>query len=149
MKKLSLIFCLFGSLLATAQRNSNDIAIVKNNMNLQEESWNRGDIPGFMTYYWNNDSLKFIGSKGITYGWKKTLDNYIKSYPDKAAMGILKFTIIEASQLSKSNIYVIGKWELTKDTSAGSVTSKSVGGYFTLLWKKINNQWVIVSDHTS
>ena len=128
-------------MLATAQRNSNDITIVKNNMNLQEESWNRGDITGFMTYYWNNDSLKFIGSKGITYGWKKTLDNYIKSYPDKAAMGILKFTIIEASQLSKSNIYVIGKWELTKE--------KPVGGYFTLLWKKINNQWVIVSDHTS
>lgn len=141
MKKFSLIFCLFGSFLAVAQRNSNDIVNVKANMKIQEESWNKGDIPGFMTSYWNDDSLKFIGSKGITYGWQKTLDNYIKSYPNKAAMGILKFTIIEATQLSKSSIYVIGKWELTKE--------KPVGGYFTLLWKKINNQWVIVSDHTS
>jgi hypothetical protein len=141
MKKIFLIFCLFGSLLATAQRNLNDIANVKANMKIQEESWNKGDIPGFMTYYWKNDSLKFIGSKGITYGWQKILDNYIKSYPDKTAMGMLKFTIIEASKLSKYTIYVIGKWELTKE--------KPVGGYFTLLWKKINNQWVIVSDHTS
>ena len=149
MKKFSLIFCLLGSLFSVAQKNSNDIANVKANMKIQEESWNKGDIPGFMTYYWNNDSLKFIGSKGITYGWQKTLDNYLKNYPDKVAMGILNFTIIEATQLSKSSIYVIGKWELTKDTSTGSVTSKPVGGHFTLLWKKIHNKWVIVSDHTS
>ena len=109
MKKFSLIFCLFGSLLAVAQRNSNDVFNVKANMKIQEESWNKGDIPGFMTYYWNNDSLKFIGSKGITYGWQKTLDNYVKNYPDKKAMGVLTFTIEESTQLSPTNIYIIGK----------------------------------------
>lgn len=110
-------------------------------MQLQEKSWNNGDIPGFMQHYWNNDSLKFIGSKGITYGWQKTLDNYLKSYPTNEAMGTLKFTIIEASQLSKESIYIIGKWELVKE--------KPLGGHFTLLWKKINGKWVIVADHTS
>jgi len=24
-----------------------------------------------------------------------------------------------------------------------------VGGYFTLLWKKLQSKWVIVADHTS
>lgn len=110
-------------------------------MSKQETSWNAGDVRGFMDYYWQSDSLKFIGSKGITYGWQKTLDNYIKGYPDKTAMGILKFTIIEASQLSNTSIYIIGKWELQKE--------KPAGGHFTLLWKKINGQWVIVTDHTS
>ena len=104
-------------------------------------AWNKGDIRGFMEYYWQSDILKFIGSKGLTYGWQKTLDNYIKSYPNKEAMGVLKFTIIESSQLSKTDIYVIGKWELEKE--------KPVSGHFTLLWKKINNKWVIVADHTS
>ena len=119
------------------------------NMATQEQAWNNGNIPDFMQYYWNNDSLKFIGSKGITYGWKKTLDNYLKSYPNKEAMGTLTFSIIEATQLSKTSIYVIGKWSLKKDTSTSSVTNKPAGGHFTLLWKKINNQWVIVADHTS
>lgn len=110
-------------------------------MKAQEISWNNADIPGFMNHYWNNDSLKFIGSKGITYGWKNTLENYLKSYPSKEEMGILTFTIVESTQLSKTSIYVIGKWELHKE--------KSVGGYFTLLWRKIDGKWVIVSDHTS
>ena len=64
-----------------------------------------------------------------------------KGYPTKEAMGILKFTIKEATQLSETSVYVIGQWELTKE--------KPAGGYFTLLWKKINNNWVIVADHTS
>ena len=110
-------------------------------MEEQQSSWNNGDLPAFMEYYWKNDSLKFIGSRGITYGWQKTLDNYIKSYPDKTAMGILQFTIKECSQLSPESIYVIGRWELQKE--------KPSGGYFTLLWKKIEGKWVIVSDHTS
>ena len=138
MKKLLITYYLFCALSLVAQKQGNDVNQVLENMRTQEESWNKGDVRGFMNYYWNSDSLKFIGSKGITYGWQKTLDNYIKGYPTKEAMGILTFTILEATQLSETNIYVIGKWELKKDTSASSVSNKPSGGHFTLLWKKIN-----------
>jgi ketosteroid isomerase-like protein len=138
MKKTLLIFFTVCSLSLFSQKGVNTVI---ENMNKQEASWNNGDIKGFMDYYWKSDSLKFIGSKRITYGWQKTLDNYLKGYPDKEAMGILKFTIVEATQLSKSSIYVIGKWELQKE--------KPAGGHFTLLWKKIDGRWVIVADHTS
>ena len=141
MKKLSLIILLLFSVSVFGQKLKNETKLVLNNMKTQEDCWNKGDIPGFMNYYWNSDSLKFIGSKGITYGWKKTLDNYMKGYPTKEAMGILKFTVIEVTQLSNTSIYVIGKWELTKE--------KPSGGHFTLLWKKIKGNWLIVSDHTS
>jgi hypothetical protein len=110
-------------------------------MTAQEMAWNNANIVGFMNYYWKSDSLKFIGSKGITYGWQKTYDNYVKGYPTKEAMGILTFIIKEITQLSKTSIYVVGQWDLKKE--------KPSGGYFTLLWKKINGNWVIVADHTS
>ncbi len=110
-------------------------------MKEQEKAWNEANIEGFMQYYWKSDSLKFIGNKGITYGWEKTLANYKKSYPNAEAMGKLRFTLLECTQTGKKAIYVIGKWELTKE--------KPVGGHFTLLWKKIDGKWVIVSDHTS
>lgn len=140
MRRLTLLFLLMNAVLAFSQ-NKNQVKIVTENMKIQEMAWNNADIVGFMKYYWKSDSLKFISSKGITYGWQKTYDNYVKGYPTKEAMGILTFTIKEATQLSESSIYVIGQWQLKKD--------KPVGGYFTLLWKKINGQWVIVADHTS
>ena len=141
MKKLSFIFCIFYALSEFGQTNKTSVKIVLENMKLQEMFWNNGDIPGFMQYYWKHDSLKFIGSKGITYGWQSTLDNYLNAYPNKEAMGILTFNIVDSKALSKTSIYVVGKWHLQKE--------KAAGGYFTLLWKKINNKWVIVADHTS
>jgi hypothetical protein len=124
-----------------SQNKEESFAIIKSKMKEQEKLWNTGDINGFMDFYWKSDSLKFIGKNGITYGWKKTIDNYIKSYPTKQEMGDLFFTILECSSLSNETIFIIGKWELKKE--------KPIGGYFTLLWKKINNEWVIIVDHTS
>ena len=124
-----------------ASFSQTEVAKVLENMNAQEKAWNEGNIEGFMKYYWSNDSLKFIGKSGITYGWQKTLNNYKKSYPTKAEMGILTFSIKEATLLSPESIFLIGQWQLKKD--------KPAGGYFTLLWKKINGNWVIVADHTS
>ncbi|MEO6304630.1 MAG: nuclear transport factor 2 family protein [Bacteroidia bacterium] len=142
MRKAAIILFTICCLCSFAQKDvKGDLKTVSNIMLAQSLAWNNGDIRGFMSFYWNNDSLKFISSKGITYGWQKTLDNYIKNYPNKATMGILKFTIISSEQLSKTSIYVIGKWELDRE--------KPVGGHFTLLWKKIDNKWVIVADHTS
>ena len=140
MRLLVLLILVMNTVIVFSQ-NRNQLKIVTENMKIQETAWNNADIAGFMKYYWKSDSLKFIGSKGITYGWQKTYDNYVKGYPTKEAMGILTFTIKEIIQLSESSIYVIGQWELKKE--------KPAGGYFTLLWKKINGQWVIVADHTS
>lgn len=126
---------------AQSKDETPDETQVKALMAVQEAKWSEGDIRGFMEHYWKSDSLKFIGSKGITYGWQKTLGNYLKGYPDKAAMGVLTFEVLECTQLSPTAIYVIGTWNLKKE--------KPSGGHFTLLWRKIKGNWVIVADHTS
>ncbi len=134
------VFSLFN--LICFSQSKTDISEVKEAMKNQETAWNKADVEGFMAYYWKSDSLKFIGSKGITYGWQKTLDNYKKSYPTADAMGVLTFENNTIEQLSPTKIFVIGKWSLKRKQG-------DVGGHYTLLWKKINGKWVIVVDHTS
>ncbi|MCW3078026.1 MAG: L-asparaginase [Bacteroidetes bacterium] len=136
------ILTLFITALCFNLLSQKELETVKSLMNKQQQAWNKYDIAGFMEHYWKSDSLKFIGKNGLTYGWQKTFDNYKKSYPNEDAMGQLVFDINSAELLGKSAVYVIGKWTLNKK-------EKTVGGYFTLLWKKINNKWVIVADHTS
>ena len=108
----------------------------------QAESWNHGDLEGYMQGYWNSDSLKFIGKSGLTYGWKPTLQNYRKSYPDKEAMGKLTFSNLTIETLSAESAFVIGKWHLAR-------TKGDLQGHFTLLFKKLNGNWKIVADHSS
>ena len=110
-------------------------------MNQQETDWNNGEIDSFMQGYWQSDSLMFIGKNGIKYGWQTTLDNYKKSYPDKAAMGKLEFDILKL-EVNQDTAYMLGKWSLIRE-------SDNPNGYFTLYWKKIKGNWVITIDHTS
>ena len=139
-KTLFIFFFCFLSQEFTAQNAAG--RSIRDIMAAQELAWNRGDLEAFMEGYWRSDSLRFIGSSGLTYGWQQTLDNYKKGYPDTDAMGQLKFTILSVEQLSKRSAYVIGKWQLAR--KAGDLS-----GHYTLLWKKIKGKWVIVADHSS
>lgn len=125
-----------------ARAQNADVLKVTETLQAQTIAWNAADLEAFMQPYWKSDSLMFIGKKGITYGWQNTLANYKKGYPDKAAMGILKFEIVQIKQLDAMYITMVGKWNLTR--AAGDV-----GGHFSLLWKKINGEWVIIMDHSS
>ena len=139
MKRVWTIACLL--LLTSLTAGAQEVEI-RALLQKQTESWNRGDLEGFMEGYWKNDSLMFIGKSGITYGWQKTLDNYKKGYPDKTAMGELNFTLIQIKRLSARYYSVVGKWHLKR-------TIGDIGGHYTLLIKKINGNWVVVSDHSS
>lgn len=145
MKSLlfSLLFLLASAAFAQKQIMPDKTMIMRVLSN-QQKAWNDGRIEDFMNGYWQSDSLVFIGKKGITKGWQQTLDNYKKSYPDKVTMGELEFTIITVELLSKTSAHVIGKWQLKREQSKGDLE-----GHFTLLFKKINKRWVIVSDHSS
>ena len=145
MKKTLLILALFVTSFSYAQKQIGaDESLIVSVLTKQQKAWNDGRIEDFMNGYWQSDSLVFIGKKGITKGWQQTLNNYKKSYPDKASMGELEFTIISVEQLSKRSAHVVGKWHLKRDATKGDLE-----GHFTLLFKKIQQRWVIVSDHSS
>lgn len=108
----------------------------------QVEAWNDGNLVTFMQTYWNSEELVFIGSRGPTYGWKATLDSYKRGYPDKKTMGHLAFKIMEISKIDRNTVFVIGRFELTREVG-------DAAGYFTLMVQKKNGEWKIISDHSS
>lgn len=107
----------------------------------QQASWNQGNIDEFMLAYWNSDSLRFYNSSGMTLGWQNTLDNYKIRYPNLDAMGQLRFDIDHLEILSPEIADVMGRYHLTR-------TNDVLSGYFTLIFRKIDGQWKIISDMT-
>ena len=139
MKQALVLFLFLHHFIYAQEQDERDIRLVLSN---QEECWNAGDIECYMDGYWKSDRLIFIGSSGVTYGWQATLDNYKIRYPDKEAMGILTFEILQMEPLSDDFWSVIGKYRLQR-------AKDNPSGYFTLLFRRLGNDWVIVSDHTS
>ena len=107
----------------------------------QSSDWNKGDLRAFMKGYWENDSLMFIGSEGVIYGYQNTLERYQKNYDTTEKMGILTFEVITLREVSENVYLMVGKFHLER-------TIGNAKGIFSLVWKKIKNQWVIVADHT-
>ena len=139
MKKIFL-FCLM--LLLSAFSFAQDQKAISNLLEKQRLAWNRGDLNGYMNGYWKSDSLLFVGKSGPKYGWKTTLENYKKSYPDDDAMGTLTFNILQINIIDLKNAFVLGAWHLKRDKDEPQ-------GFFTLWLKRIKGEWKIVVDHTS
>ncbi|MFD0939860.1 YybH family protein [Pedobacter boryungensis] len=140
IKLILVLTCLF-SFQVQAQK-INDKQAILNLLEKQRTEWNKGNVEAFMQGYWKNDSLLFVGKSGATYGWQKTLDNYKKGYPNKAAMGFLTFGIKKVDLLTKDRAFVLGSWNVKQEKN-------ELKGYFTLLLRKINGVWKIVVDHSS
>ncbi len=144
MKKIFAFVFFSISIIAFAQHDhsSKSEAEIRKVLTLQQEAWNRGDLEGYMSGYWKSDSLRFIGSRGLTYGWQTTLNNYRKSYPDSSAMGKLSMEIISIEFFNEVSALVVGSWQLKR-------TKGDLQGSFSLIFRLLEGKWLIVFDHSS
>lgn len=145
MKTKTYIF-LFVLLISFQVISQNNLEIDKSKilqvLQFQRKAWNEGNIEKYMSGYWNSDSLRFVGKNGITTGWQNTLKRYKKGYPDQKSMGNLTFIVVSLEILNKKTAFMVGKWKIDRK-------SEEISGHFTLLWKKIDGKWLIVTDHSS
>ena len=56
-------------------------------------------------------------------------------------MGKLTFSDLEVFPLGDSAALMLGRWKLDR--------KEPIGGNFSLVWRKIDGEWLIVHDHTS
>ncbi|MEK6674804.1 MAG: nuclear transport factor 2 family protein [Planctomycetota bacterium] len=107
----------------------------------QDAAWNEGDLVEFMDSYWKSPDLTFSAGGSVTRGWQDTYDRYKTRYPDRKAMGKLRFNDLEITFPSRTVALVLGRWGLEGE--------KASGGAFTLVMKRDHDRWFIVHDHTS
>ncbi len=125
-----------------AQSGASDKEAIAEVLMEQQKHWNAGNLEAFMNGYWKSDSLVFTSRNGLTRGWKTVMENYRRNYPSVQEMGHLSFSILHLQVFANQTALLVGQWQLQR---AGG----DVGGFFTLVWRKINGKWVIIADHTS
>ena len=111
-------------------------------LSAQAAAWNEGDLDRFMQFYWKSERLSFSSGGRTVRGWQATRDGYVRRYPDQTAMGRLVFERLEIVPLSETVALVLGHWQL--DRAAGRLR-----GNFSLVFRQIEGQWLIIHDHTS
>ena len=128
--------------LSCSKDNATDIDAIKQVLTTQQICWNNGDIDGFMLGYWNSDKFKFSWVNGTVYGCENALEKYKISYPTKESMGEFSFEILDVKLTSDTTATLNGKWELIR-------INDNPKGSFTYIFKKIENNWLIISDYST
>ena len=138
-----LIFLLFTFFLQGQTNISREDSIsISQVLKDQEKAWNDGDIDKFMQGYLKSDNIVFTGSNGSIYGWEETRKRYLNKYSNRTLMGRLKFRIINFQKLGNNIIQMQGSFYLKRKIDDSK-------GFFSLIWKKEDEKWFIISDHTS
>lgn len=142
MKKYLAALLIFGFCgLACSGQTGDDRQVIIQLLESQKKAWNRGDLEGYLSYYWKSDELTFQSGASRIRGWKALLERYKKSYPGEK-MGQLDFGDLEVNLLGQDYALVLGRWNLT-------VQQEKKGGVFTLILRRFPEGWRIIHDHTS
>ena len=123
-------------------RDAEIISAVRAVLDAQKDAWNRGDIEGFMDGYERSPNIVFLSGDNVSRGWQTVHDRYQKNYNSREKMGTLEFSDIEVNVVSKDTAVMIGRWHLAR-------ANDEPHGRFTLIFRKTNQSWRIVHDHTS
>ena len=137
---------LVGAHWATTQQDagaSADVAAIRKVLEEQDAAWNRGDLDGFMTGYWDDEELTFYSAGDVRKGYRALRERYRQRYQAEGReMGKLTFSDLDVTPLGDGWATARGRWQV--------VTSKeTMGGLFTLLLRRTPAGWRIVHDHTS
>lgn len=108
----------------------------------QQDAWNRGSIDEFLVGYLPTEELTFVSGGEVRRGFAETRERYHERYGMPDAMGRLSFSDLIARVLARDAAVVTGAWRLVRHDDAPR-------GRFTLLFRRIDGEWLIVLDHTS
>jgi beta-aspartyl-peptidase (threonine type) len=119
-------------------------AAIEQVLRSQQEAWNRHNLGGFMSGYWNSPDLTFFSGTKQHNGWQAMLERYRATYAAPGQeMGKLEFSALRIETLGADGAFVCGAWQLTM------TDGKTPRGLFTLVFRKFPDGWKIVHDHTS
>lgn len=130
------------SALPPQKQDARTEAAIRAVLDAQRDAWNRGDLEGYMDGYDRSPQTEFVGGDEITRGWQTVLDRYKKKYDSREKMGVLTFSDLEITILSKDAALVLGRWRLKR-------ANDEPHGTFSLVFRKTKAGWRIVHDHTS
>ncbi len=137
---------IFASTLAWAggcqYNESRDRALIMQNFDFQAQCWNKGDTKCYCDAYADLDSIRTISRAGVTYGKRQILADYQKYFPPER-MGHLSFDQFEMERLSAEYYFVTGRFTLSYESRDPR------SGYFSVIMKKIGDEWKIYTDHSS
>ena len=127
---------------ASAEEESDISGAVRAVLVAQGEAWNRGDLSGYMAAFARDTRTRHVFNGEVTTGYTAIEARFRTRYPDPRNMGTISFSDLTVSVLAPDTAYAFAHWTFQDGP-------KMFTGVFTLIFRLIDREWVIVHDHST
>ena len=144
LRFFAILIALSGSQVTAAGSSDADTKkAIESVLDQQVAAWNRGDIKGFMSGYWNSPELIYVGNTTVTRGWQTLLNRYEElSKTSGGQIGTLELQETQITVLSKDNALVWGTYRVLQP-------GQDRKGLYTLVLRRFQAGWRTIYDRTS
>jgi len=126
-----------------AATDGDAVQAVQQALDEQVQAWNNGDLEQVMAYYWNSPEMLWISKAGMERGHQGVLEMCQADFAAPGQMGSYAYEPLHIEQLSPQAVFYVFKWETRLNGK------RMMGGVSSQLWKNIDGNWVITSEHAS
>jgi len=120
-----------------------DTSAIEAILNAQTDAWNRGDLDGYLDYFWRDPRLYYASRNTVVRGWEALRESYARRYGEGAQLGHVQFSDVEIEILAEDAAKVTGRFEVTQAAYPAS------GTYLIVLRKFAEAGWKVVSDQVT
>lgn len=108
-----------------------------------EDTWNSGDMTGYLAQYQQDDSLSLTFGNTVVEGWTALNTLFRKSYPDPKRMGRFSIDRLDVQMLREDAAIAYGNFThvFPKETIKG--------GFTHVLSRNTSGKWIIRHERTS
>lgn len=149
MKAISVLFCAVSAVAMIAGASAESPAVptsqaIKATLDASAAAWSAGDLKTFMECYEHSPSTLFVSASGTVKGYDAIEAMYAATYKKPGAtLGELKLDVIDVKDIGSAYAFVVVRYHLKPDTGT------EASGLSTLLFHRVDGQWLINSDHSS
>jgi len=118
---------------------NNEIAAIKAMLDAQAQAWSRGDLDGYLHYFWHDERLYYASTNVLVRGYDAVRASYAARYGEGAQLGQLRFSDINIELLSADTAMVMGRFHVTEAKLPAS-------GTYLIVLRKLPEGWRVVAD---
>jgi len=120
--------------------SNNEVSAIEAVINAQAEAWSRGDLDGYLDYFWRDPRLYYGSVNTVVRGWEALRESYASRYGEGAQLGQLRFSEVNIEILSADTAMVTGRFHVTEAKLPAS------GSWLIVLRKFPGPGWRVVAD---
>jgi uncharacterized protein (TIGR02246 family) len=128
---------------AAVQAAASGGAAARAGVEAQVAAWNRGDLQGALSVYWDSPRMTWVSRSGVQRGFAAFAEGMRSDFADRSKMGVYSAEMLDVRDIGPGAGLIVFRWQISRDGK------RLMGGVSTQIWRQVEGRWKAVFEHAA